>query len=413
MIVRTRGGANHEARTVSNQFGPTPIPPTPWGTYGGVMAGTGPDAGAGVPGVLNAIWLIAETTASLPMEVWTGKLADKRLADSSWQWKLLHDRPNEEQSPFDFWFDVTACIESRGNAYLHKVKYQGRVVALHVVDPDIVSIQRDRNGQRIYRLSGRDGAQELTTSDILHVRGPTFKGGDIGMTPLQVASSVVSGSLNAYRHEAAFYQNAASLPFAISVPGDVNREKAARMLGVFKDTHSGPGNAGNPAILGNGADIKPLGLTMADAQYVEGAKLRVEDIARIFRVPRAALNAGERGENIEQETRRFLTFGMHPRLERIESAFLADPDFFADSPLYPEFNDEDIIQVDAATRASVRHQDVQSGVLLPDEARADMGRPPLPDGLGKVPQITPVGGAPNQVVAAATDSNANGASADT
>jgi hypothetical protein len=136
---------------------PSPIPPTPWGTYGGVMGGTGPDAAAGVPGVLNAIWLIAETTASLPVEVWSGKLADKRLMDSSWQWKLLHDKPNEEQSPFDFWFDVTACIESRGNAYLHKVKYQGRVVALHVIDPDIVSVQRDRQGQRVYRLSGRDG----------------------------------------------------------------------------------------------------------------------------------------------------------------------------------------------------------------------------------------------------------------
>jgi HK97 family phage portal protein len=152
---------------------------------------------------------------------------------------------------------------------------------------------------------------------------------------------------------------------------------------------------------------------MADAQYVEGAKLRVEDIARIFRVPRAVLNAGERGENIEQETRRFLTFGMHTRLERIESAFLADPDFFAGTSLYPEFNDEDIIQIDAATRASVRHQDVQSGVLLPDEARADVGRPPLPNGAGKVPQLTPVGGAPNPVVAAASDSSSNGASADT
>jgi phage portal protein BeeE len=79
------------------------------------------------------------------------------------------------------------------------------------------------------------------------------------LTPLQVAGSVVTGSLDAYRHEAAFYRNSASIPFAISVPGDVNREKAARMLATFKDTHAGSAQAGNPAILGNGAEIKPLG----------------------------------------------------------------------------------------------------------------------------------------------------------
>jgi hypothetical protein len=46
-------------------------------------------------------------------------------------------------------------------------------------------------------------------------------------------------------------------------------------------------------------------------------------------------------------------------------------------------------------RATVQHSQIQAGTLLPDEARADNGRPPLPDGLGQIPQVTPVGGAPN------------------
>jgi HK97 family phage portal protein len=412
MIVRTRSGANMELRA-SNTWGPPAIPPPPWGGMDMGMYG-GPDRAAGIPAVLNAVWTIAETTGSLPLQVWKGQLANKRLQDSSWQWKLLGEDPNGEQSPFNFWFDVAVCVETRGNAYVHKVKARGQVVALFLIDPDIVTVRRNDSGVLVYRIGGRSGTVEMTRSEVLHVRGPTFKGGDIGMTPLQ-ADAVVNSSLNAYTHEAAFFKNSASLPFAITVPGDINRDKAARILAVFKDSHAGAYNAGNPPILGAGSDIKPLGLTMADAQYVEGAKLRAEDIARIFRIPRAVINAGERGENIEQETRRFLTFGMHPRLERIESALASDPDFFAGTDLYPEFCDEDIIQVDAATRASVRHQDVQSGVLLPDEARAEMGRPPLPDGLGMVPQITPVGGAPNPTVAAATDSsasNGNGSTAD-
>jgi hypothetical protein len=77
--------------------------------------------------------------------------------------------------------------------------------------------------------------------------------------------------------------------------------------------------------------------------------------------------------------------------------------------LYPEFFADEFIRVDAATKAQVRHWDVQSGVLLPDEARADVGReplPPLPDDPakepGKVPQVTPVGGAPNPALIGST-----------
>jgi phage portal protein BeeE len=26
--------------------------------------------------------------------------------------------PNDEQSPFDFWYDVAACVETHGNAFI-------------------------------------------------------------------------------------------------------------------------------------------------------------------------------------------------------------------------------------------------------------------------------------------------------
>jgi hypothetical protein len=43
----------------------------------------------------------------------------------------------------------------------------------------------------------------------------------------------------------------------------------------------------------------------------------------------------------------------------------------------------------------VLQQRVQSGILLIDEARHILGYDPLPGGVGQIPQITPVGGAPN------------------
>jgi hypothetical protein len=124
------------------------------------------------------------------------------------------------------------------------------------------------------------------------------------------------------------------------------------------------------------------------------------------------LGAGDQ-LNVEQDTKRFLSFGLQSRLGRIQAAVRRDRDLFpAGTGLYPEHYTRNFIRLDAATEAEVRHKDVQSGVLLPDEARAELGLPPLPDGAGAIPQLTPVGGAPNPLTQPVgtngTGNNANG-----
>jgi hypothetical protein len=116
----------------------------------------------------------------------------------------------------------------------------------------------------------------------------------------------------------------------------------------------------------------------------------------MFAMPASLLGGGD-SLNVEQDTKRFLSFGLGSRLARIQSASGRDRTCFRPAGLYPEFYTRNFIRLDAATEAEVRHKDVQSGVLLPDEARAELGLPPLPDGVGQIPQIIPVGGSPEPV----------------
>jgi HK97 family phage portal protein len=410
VVVRTRGGANVSLRMVTDAWGGRGVPPSP-AQYGSVMTASGQPitatAAAGIPAVLDAVWLIAESVASIPLRVYTGRDAKKATDEASWQWVRLHDRPNDEQSAFDFWFDIAVCIETEGNAFALKDKAGSVVRNLYLMDPNKVKVRRGKDNEKLFIIRNGGDQIELTAADVLHFRGPTLKGGDTGMTPLALAREMLGSTRAGYLHEGHFLRNHNAPPVVIQHPEAVDRTKAQQLLDVWMMTHSGAG-VGLPAILGNGAELKPFGINMRDAQFIESRKLSVEDIARAFRIPRSMLNAEDQGD-VEQETTRFLSHGLNPRLNRIRSTLLADPDFtFGFGVRYPEHYADEFIRVDAATRASVRHQDVQSGVLLPDEARADMGRPPLPDGLGRIPQITPVGGAPNPLVAAATDSNGNG-----
>jgi HK97 family phage portal protein len=409
VIVRTRGGGRQELRALPGASDYIPR----WSEYQSWTTHTGHpmtvERAAGVPAALNAILLIAETIGGLPLRVYTGYDADKTTAFRSWQWKLLHEEPNQEQSPFDFWQDVASCIESRGNAYAYKAKSGGQVAALYLFDPKAVSVKRDqRSGEKLFVVRGADGYVELTSSEVLHIRGPVIGTGDVGLTPIQVARNAMESAAASYRHEGDIYRNDATPPTVIEHPNNMTRDQAREFMQVWRMSHSGA-NRGAPGLLTQGATLKTYGLTMQDAQFIQSREFSVKDIARAYRLPPSALGAQEQGD-IEQETNKLLSFGVNMRLRRIERAIKADRDLFpAGASEYPEFFTEELIRLDALTKAQVRHLGIQDGSLLPDEARAEIGRPPLPDGAGQIPQITPVGGAPNAVAGAATGAvNGNG-----
>ena len=403
MIVRTRGG-DRELR--SGTIGSSVIPAPGFGSWR-------PSSGepitvaraTALPAVFNAIRLVAETTGRLPLRVYSGFQAEKRTREDTWQWDLLHHRPNPERSAFDFWQDVAACIETTGDAFAFKAKSRRRVEALFLIHPACVQVKRDRESKELRYVvtRGRERA-EFMRSEILHIRGLTTDGGDRGISPLD--SEAIGSGLSRYEHEGSLYRNHASIPYALKFEGKMDRQQAAQALAVWKSTHSGGNDSGNPGVLAGGAGIENLGITMEQAQFIESHEFSVKDIARIYNLPASLLN-GMDTQPTEEESRRLLNFGLAPRLKRISEAVYCDPDIFPPGEdLYPEHYTDEFVRPDAKAMAEIYHKLTQVGLLLPDEGRAELGRPPLPKGAGQIPQITPVGGAPNP--AAVT----NGASAE-
>jgi hypothetical protein len=91
-----------------------------------------------------------------------------------------------------------------------------------------------------------------------------------------------------------------------------------------------------------------------------------------------------------------LRFGLGPDLHRIEDGLSSDEQLFPPgAQTYPLFNTDGFVRGDVQTESTILIGEVQAGIRTPDEARAARGLPPLPDGVGAIPQITPVGGAPN------------------
>jgi HK97 family phage portal protein len=366
------------------------------------------DTAIGLPAVGRAISLVAETCASLPLEVYQGTGANKRLRDDTWQYRLLHDLPGiGDFTSFDLFSDIAACLEASGNAFVQKVKAAGEVIALIVIDPRRVEVYRNGGEKRFKVLDEEGRQQDYGTSTILHIRGFTVNGSDMGLSPIAVHRQRIGFASAQEQYMARFYGQGVGKRIAVQVPGPLTNDQAKTMVDTIVASKAGLANSHLPMLLTNGATLADAGMSLEDAQYVESERMNLLQAAHIFKLPPKFLTGD--GDLSEWDFIYLNTVAIAPRLKRIAAALYADPDLFPDRVLYPEFRIRDLARTDAKTQAEVEHMQIQDGTLLKDEARAERGLPPLvmpedPEANpGMVPLLTPTGAAPNPTPPGSSD----------
>lgn len=386
----------------AQEWGSSAIPLPGMSPAGGLYAYTGryitPEAASGLAAVGAAVRLISETIGSLPLITYRGEGNERTRALRDWQYELLHQRPNLEQSAMEFWSDVSACLEYTGNAFIQLNRAGSRVIEMHVIDPYAVRVYRDKETMEKRFDVTIDGHlyKSLTSAEMLHVRGFTLRGGMVGISPIAEHKNTLGVALAAEEFAGRSYANDATPGLAITVPGNLGRQQATEMLQVWNSTHQGLHNAARPAVLTNGATLERLGMTLADAELVNSRRYGVEEVARIFRIPPAMLGVPNAGTNqsAEEESLRFVRYGLMPRLRRIEMALRAcDALFPQGTDLTPEWLVDGLLRADTQTRYDAYVKARQAGWLSANEIRAIENYPPVAG--GDEVQQTPVGGAPN------------------
>lgn len=381
------------------EFGTSAVPP-PLARTGGTLALTVTQQQAvGIPAVIACIRLVSETIAAMPLKVYRG--SDRELAADSDQYRLLHDSPNADQSGFDFVCDVAASIEGFGNAYIHKVRSRRRIVELRCIPAPNVAVHQDRQtGELTYDLRLPQGMLKgLTRSDVLHIRGFTSNGKPVAPSPIEQHRDTLSSNVSMTRFQNAFFQNDARPGVVLKMPNNLTREQAKEMADLWDESHAGSGAAHRTAVIGGGADLVQLPVSLADAEFVASQQFSMEQIARIFNIPAAIISVNEqlRPGSAENLADHFLKFHLAPRLRRIEQAFRQDPQLFgtADADLRLEFLADAILRPTTRDRYEAYLKGRQAGWLTANQIRELENMPPLDQPGADELQTTPVGGAPN------------------
>lgn len=293
-------------------------------------------------------------------------------------------KPNRYQTINKF---VEQWITSKliwGNTYVLKQRDQrGVVVALYVLDPCRVKPLVAPDGGIYYELRRDDLSGDLAglalesitvpAREIIHDTMICLFHPLVGVSPIFAGATAAAQGLAIQNSSTTFFTNGSRPSGLITAPAGMTPEQLAQAKTDW-ETFNGASNAGKVAVIT--ADIKYTQLTMnaVDAQLIEQLKWTAETICSCYHVPPYMIGVGPPPPyaNIEPLLQQYYSQCIQSLLTNFERCLdeglgLLDP--INGTQYGTEFDIDDLIWMDTATKTKAAADAIGSGGMAPDEAR--------------------------------------------
>lgn len=358
--------------------------------------GSGTNAGVSVndrdallnTAVLRSVSLISNSIGMLPLHLIDSGTKEK--ATSHPLFKLLHRRPNGFQSAFDFrsFLQMQALTQKRGGFAL-VIRVGTKVVALVPLMSSRMDIIQNDDWTVTYRYSRpKGGTVDYKPSEILHLRGLTHDGIN-GICLVDQAREAIGLALAADLAIAKYYRQGSFIDGTLNAPKDsqISEPALERMKRSWEERYSGAGNAGKTPFLEEGVEYKQVASSARDAQTNETRGRQVEEVARVFGVPRPLLMVDETswGSGVDVLGQFFVRYGLNPWFEAwqqaVERTLLTD----AEQDKYSvKFNPGALLRGSMAQQGEFLAKMMGAGgqrqIFTQNEARDFLDMPAHPDG---------------------------------
>lgn len=275
--------------------------------------------------VFRSVSLISYAIGMLPLHLIDA--ATKEKAEDHPLFTLLHREPNNWQSAFDFRSLMQMRALTKGNAYALVIRSpfgKRSILRLVPLDPESVKPRQTEDWSVVYDYQPKTGAKiTYQPTDILHLRGLSFDGIE-GISLVKQAGDAIGLALAADLATARVFKNGSFIDGTLNVPKDTKLGADAynRLKASWEQRHTGADNAGKTPLLEDGVEYKLIGQSAKDAQSNETRARQVEEIARIFGVPRPLLMVDETswGSGIDVLGQFFVRYGLNPWFEAWQQA---------------------------------------------------------------------------------------------
>lgn len=324
--------------------------------------------------------LITETVATLPMGfIQDLPDGDRKERPDLQVHTLLHDQPNDWQTPVEFWEGRVGPLNWAGNSFA-EIKYIGdKIVALHPMPAAQTDLIRNEKYELVFKFTDRGKTYDLPPKKVFHIKGYAPNDEILGLSPIEYAARSLSTAISADRAAGRMYSKGLRAAGYFTAPPefDLDETQRANFKKNYVDPASGGRNEGGTTILPPGFDFKNFGLTSKDAELLLSRGFSVEDVCRWMGVPPILIGhsaAGQTmwGSGVEQIILGWLALGLRAKLRRIESAVnyrLLTADQRLEGIGF-EFKIEGLLRADSAARAALMSVLAQNGLRTRNELRA-------------------------------------------
>lgn len=270
---------------------------------------------------LRSLSLISNGLGMLPISLYEAG-ADKKVMRDHPAHKLIRIKPNPWQTPMEFKSQMQLLLETEGNAYARIIRAAGRPIHLIPFEKGRVEAKLGSNWRMQYRCTTENGGEvTLDQDEILHVRELSFDG-VLGLSKRKLSTEVFELAEQAQRAAGNVFKTGVMAGGAIEVPHALSDQAYQRMKDSMAEEYSGSDNANKWMIAEEGAKANPFTSTAKDGQQLESRNHQIEEVARLYGVPRPLLMMDDTswGSGIEQLAIFFVQFTMAPRFVCWEQA---------------------------------------------------------------------------------------------
>ncbi len=334
-----------------------------------------------------AVRVLAEAISRPQLKVWIRPSPDAdhfQPASIDHPLQKLLDQPHPAWSRAELWRTIESRLALWGSAFVALKRNEiGKPQELWPLPSDQVRVIADEDEASIrgFIHESINGRTAYLPEDVLWFRRFNPINTFAGMSSVAPPRIAIDMGAEALKFNRRFFINSAApsdLVLKVDVP--INDQQAEEIYNAWAKRVSEPHHAHRPLILSAGMDLKRLGTTHKDMEFMATLEWSVEEVARTFGVPKVFLSEFEDATlaNVRTMEQFLWRNTIIPELQMLEDGVnqhLAPS--FSDFPnqLQARFDLSSVeaVQESADDRANRLASLVASGIMSIDEARAELG----------------------------------------
>ncbi|MTH96651.1 phage portal protein [Roseibium sp. RKSG952] len=275
--------------------------------------------------VFRCVSLISFAIGMLPLHLrWK---ATKEKASEHPAFRLLHRKPNDWQTAFEFRSLMQQWALIHGNAYARIVRSRGRIIQLVPMNPTQVTVEQKLLGGKLtYKYARADGGEViLQAQEVFHLRNGISPDGISGMSLVEKSAEAIALAIQTEKAAARLFKSGVIAGSVLKTPGKLSPEIRENLKASLEERR-GAENAHKSMLLEEGLEFADVSGTGRDNQHLETRKHQIDEIARPYGVPRPLLGVDETswGSGIDVLGQLFVRYALNPWFVAWEQAIERD-----------------------------------------------------------------------------------------